>query len=575
MFGFIGAVIPEERKIDLVYYSHENVDTIYNEYNDRNYQIVQLTLDKFKRDKVFYYDDEIIILLEGVVYNFIGLEKKFGITDRGKLLKKLYNKTEIEKFADMLNGYFSFVIIDKIKKVAYLVTDQISYRPIWYFYSNHILLFSTDIAWLYKTIKKNDLPFALDCDGAFCLLNYGYMLGDITLVNGVKKLLAGNIAIFDHKEIRKTTYFQIPDFENRPLLSAQKYDEILQNIDFELKNSVKNAYLKDDEYGYKHIITLSGGLDSRIILFISVALGFQSTCITMGESQCKDLRISSEICDSLRQEHIIYELNNGLYLDDIESAIESNGGTILWPGFAHCYRLLSNINLDGYGAVHSGDLGDAVLGGSLVGRTADHKISIDSLLYSSKFIDGFSESFKQREIERYPDQYHFNYYNRGLNSAGNGCFAAQRFTECSSPFISKEMINISFHIPQKNLQNHRLYIDYMKKFLPHACDFIWEKTGCRPGTGEIRKYAVSWLRKVQHHLLHKSISMNPFDKWYRENIEMRNYLDRNYRNSIRVIEGNKLLQEAVTEKYKSKYVMDKTLACLLLRTIDYYDIDLC
>lgn len=567
MFGFIGEF--GKKKTSLKINSHEQ--GVYVEHqmefeNFYHYRIKQLTLNKFLKDKIFYENKNYIVAFEGVVYNFKQLRQKYSLHTNEELIIYLLDNYEIHEVARMLDGYYAAVVIYKSENILCLFTDHIGYRPLWFFKDENHFYFSTDIDWLYQTVRHNIGQLELDSNGIACLLSFGYMIGDIMPVKGVRKLLPGHILYINKEKLEDKVYYHIPfttEFE--------EYNEerLLKSIDDCLTKSVLKVMEKDDEYGYKHIMNLSGGLDSRIIFFKAYELGYKFTCLTMGESNCQDIRISSNICNDYKQEHLIYELNNGLYLNNIKSAIIANGGSIMWPGFAHGFRIKSFLDLREYGLIHSGDLGDAILGGSLNVNTKT--VVFDSLLYGSVKA-GVSNKFVKDEIDRYPNQTIFNYYNRGINSAGNGCFGSQQFTEASSPFVSRELLNLMFSLPYDVASNHKIYFKYLKKYMPDACHFIWDHTGCKPGTNRFLVELSKWKRRIDHKILKKDDSMNPYEKWYRNNREFRQYLSDVYSFIDRNVLEKYIPFEEVEKRVGDGSCMDKMLVCELAFLIQYYNI---
>ena len=311
-----------------------------------------------------------------------------------------------------------------------------------------------------------------------------------------------------------------------------------------------------------------------MVVLTAKRLGYDTLCMTMGESKCDDILISSQICNDYGQEHTIYELNNGLYLMNFDEAIVGNGGTIMAPGYLHSYRLKSLYNFNNYGAIHSGDLGDLIMGGSLIGKIDDQTISLKDAMYGSVFLDGFTDTFKEREINRYKDQFHFNYYNRGLNSAGNGCIATQCFTECSSPFLDKDLAKLMFSVPYNELYNHKLYLRYLESFLPGACNYIWTGTGCKPNASGVVKRA-NYLKNVFFvKVLHKKKSMNPYDMWYSHNTDLQAYFKNLFNSGSWIAKKNPGLWADLNVRFSSKKVMDKSLACTLICLCNHYQLEI-
>lgn len=574
MYGFIGRISKNSDEAELYCEPHMGHSAlIENKTVCGSFQIKQLTLDKFKNDKVFYESEDTVIVVEGVIYNFSELEDEYKLKDRGRLLEIMYMNLSVSDFADKLRGMFAMAIYDKKEKKLELVSDHISYKTVWYALVDGSLIFSTDIDWLYRTYSRYE-PLTIEYNGLYCLLNYGYMLGDVNPVKGIKKLLAGNVLQYLNGAIAVNNYYTVPHIqESEKGISKEQIDKYLKLIDEAFEKGVTDVYRKDDEYGYKHCMTVSGGMDSRAILFMARRLGYKTLCLTMGESGCEDIKISSKICHDLGMEHVVYELDNGNFLKTMDMALEASGATIVYPGFAHIYRFMKLMNFDGYGAVHSGDVGGLILGGAFLTETDDF-MTFPSIRYGSEFLNRFDENFMQKEKQRYRDFFRFGFYNRQLNSSCNGYYATSFFNECSFPFITKELLNAAFQIPQDLIKDHRLYALYMKKYLPEAADYIWEKTGCKPGAGKLKRYVVKWKQRIKFHIFKKSISMNPFEKWYRENSDIREYFDEIFKDADDIKKENPTLYHDLVKRYSSDRVMDKSLACEAVAFIKKYNIKL-
>ena len=96
--------------------------------------------------------------------------------------------------------------------------------------------------------------------GAYLLLTFGFMLQDYTLIEGIKRIPPGSILSYSQEEILINRYYQV---KSTPYVNDSE-EEIIQNIDLLFSEAIRLEYTKDLEYGYQHIATLSGGLDSRM-----------------------------------------------------------------------------------------------------------------------------------------------------------------------------------------------------------------------------------------------------------------------------------------------------------------------
>lgn len=68
------------------------------------------------------------------------------------------------------------------------------------------------------------------------------------------------------------------------------------------KNAIKRAFEKDLEYGYKHLVALSGGLDSRMTAWVAHTMGYTNMLnYTFSQTDYLDEKVPKQITDKLKQ----------------------------------------------------------------------------------------------------------------------------------------------------------------------------------------------------------------------------------------------------------------------------------
>lgn len=102
------------------------------------------------------------------------------------------------------------------------------------------------------------------------------------------------------------------------------------------RRTIELEFEKDKEYGYKHIATVSGGLDSRMTTWVVHDMGYTDQVnYTFSQSGYLDETIAKEIARDLKHEWIFKFLDNGNFLTNIEDMIKVNFGNFLYTGSAH------------------------------------------------------------------------------------------------------------------------------------------------------------------------------------------------------------------------------------------------
>ncbi|AYD39338.1 asparagine synthase [Clostridium fermenticellae] len=480
--------------------------------------IARYTNKKFLDDKMFEETNDFFIVIEGVIFNKKDLMNSFASSSYLDLIHKLYDNYG-ETFFKYFKGEFSGMLYDKINGKYIIFTNETGSKPIFYYNFNSTYIFSSELKVITDILKFNNIDFNLDEIGAYFLLTYGYMLEDYTLIRQVKKLQAGNYIVLDKDKMKIHSYNTI---KNQPY-NSESYEKTIGKLDELFKYAVKTQYEKDDEYQYKHISSLSGGLDSRMEVMIAHELGY-SNCLnlTFGQNGCLDEIVAKAISSDINNEFVFYSLDNGNYLMDIDEMLICNDGLILYSGAAHVLSALKNINFEDYGIYHTGQVGDAVLGSFINNVNINNKSKIGDGAYSYRLLDRISDVVYNIQY-KYNDEEIFKFYNRAFNGAINGDWVANQFTEFSSPFLYKDFFDYALKIPREYKYEERIYIDWINKLHPNIGNYKWEKIGIRPTNSLIK---VKLYNKIIRRIFFKNRieSMNPFDYWYNNNHNLKKFL---------------------------------------------------
>lgn len=202
---------------------------------------------------------------------------------------------------------------------------------------NNILIYGSGLRAVLNIMRECGYETNLSELGAYFLLTFGYMLKDNTLCSTVKKLLPGTILNFDLEDgsISTERYYEL---RSTPYIEDTK-ENILRETDRRFKEAIKKEYDKDLEYGYRHVATLSGGLDSRMNVTKAKMLGYEDIlAITFSQSNYLDEHIAKQIASDFGFDFLFFSLDNGNYLKDIESPIIANDGQVFLPGLLTCWQ---------------------------------------------------------------------------------------------------------------------------------------------------------------------------------------------------------------------------------------------
>ena len=229
-----------------------------------------------------------VIVFNGEIYNHKDL--------RDTLIKKGYHfnsltDTEVILNAYLewgtdclskLNGMFAFVIYDKIKKIFFCARDRAGEKPFFYSCINENFFFSSELKVFLKIFffSKKINHQALDC-----YLGFGYIPGELSIVNNFKKLPPAHAMIFDvnKKKLKVWKYWELPKFQISGNLNLNE-DSLIDEFEVLMESAVKSQMIADVPVG----ILLSGGVDSSLITSMAAKSSSKVKTFTVGFDQFKD-----------------------------------------------------------------------------------------------------------------------------------------------------------------------------------------------------------------------------------------------------------------------------------------------
>ncbi|MFH0906339.1 MAG: asparagine synthase (glutamine-hydrolyzing), partial [archaeon] len=217
-----------------------------------NTRLSIIDLDSGKQP-IFNEDKSIVIVFNGEIFNYKELRSKlepkhkFYTNSDTEVIIHLYEEFS-EKLFDYLDGQFAFAIWDSNRKKILLGRDHIGICPLYYYFKNNQLIFSSEIK---SILEVGNLEFNSNILNNY--LQNGYINSNETIIKDILKLGPGKFLIFqnDNVSIQKYNWLEI----NYPKKLSK--DTIIKITSEEIKKST----ISDVPIG----LYLSGGLDSNVI----------------------------------------------------------------------------------------------------------------------------------------------------------------------------------------------------------------------------------------------------------------------------------------------------------------------
>jgi asparagine synthase (glutamine-hydrolysing) len=530
-------------------------------------------LSKFLKDKVFEGDHYVFVCTDGVLLNTGQLRARLDKASNFELLAQLYSEGGISAVS-RLRGSFSGIIYDGKENVWHVFTDHLGTKPVFYFVdeSRRCVVISSELKMLLHAIRHLGYSPKLCEVGAYCLLTFGFMLGDYTYVEDVKRLPAGCVLTIKDNVAHLTQYYKLA---STPYLDEPK-NTMIEELDRRFRAAVNDEYQKDLEYGYKHIATLSGGLDSRMSLTYAKQLGYSDILtITLSQANYWDEKIAKKISADYRYQFLFYGLDNGNYLKDIEKPVSANDGLVLFPGSAHLLAMESLIDWQRLGILHTGMIGDFVMGSYLYrpSHSSPGARSVRKIAYSTKLLKKIPVRVVEKEQQRFENDELFSFYERCLNGAWNGFWTTHQFTEATSPFVHIDFLDYVMRIPPRFRYREKIYQSWIRKFASEASKYRWEKTGMRIGAPRAITFTRQALRYLKSRMGASSYSMNPEDYWYRTNETLRTTFKTSFERDITYLHEYPKLKDDVAYLFQNGTLLEKGQCLTLLEAIRLFLFD--
>lgn len=218
-----------------------------------------------RSNQPFVYTDDISIVFNGEVYNFLELKKQYlsDVTLRTEsdteVICAMYEKYGLDS-VKLFNGMFAFVIYDRRKNLMVGARDRLGKKPLYYWHEGKNLEFASQP----KVIKyAND--FHIDATARQFYLLQGVIPDPYSPFEEVKKLRAGECFTFNlaSGKLDIQTYWDV-DTNSCGFTAPKSYDEAKQMVKDLLFDAVRLRLNANVPVG----TFLSGGIDSSLICAI-------------------------------------------------------------------------------------------------------------------------------------------------------------------------------------------------------------------------------------------------------------------------------------------------------------------
>lgn len=409
-----------------------------------------------------------------------------GGEDSSTATKKIFNKwTEDNTFRwdEEVSGPFVAIMIDKERKELNIITDLMSFIPVYEARLGDEFIVGTHTDILAKASNnKDDFDFVSVAD---FILN-SVVTFPYTFYNNIKQI---NPASKHKWEIEDGTYFT--EFYWKP-----NEDNPYSTID---EAAIR---LREGIEEYIHVITdsmskiaffISGGEDSRTILSLASKKCAKDTFIFLDDMN-REGDIAKDVSDRLKTNFYMFRRDSTFYLDILKECSDLVGSGAQYK-HVHTYGFHKSCGLNEYSAVFGGFLSDTLLKGYYIKKSKIHnrlpflpsfnipiqdKISIVSSDHvDEKIINEINNRRKRHfswisNIRPNTTNEWFNLWPISMHLDIPNLYGNRRLFPSYEPFMANKVVKIAAAVPQTWKLNRKLFHRMAKpslettKKIPHS-----------------------------------------------------------------------------------------------------------
>ena len=346
--------------LEIIAYRGPDDKKIIN-YSSFSCGVNRLSIEAIDNGEQPIQNDRYIMGFNGEIFNYKNLIDKYNFKKSEVnceiiLLLKLWTKLGI-KFIHEIKGQYAIFIFDKKKNELYLFRDPYGIRPIYYYYKNNILAFSSEIKSIVSAI---DDDFYIENESLKQIAMFWTNIGNQTSVKGVFSLEPGSYFYWKRGQFKTVKFYQEPIFKRKSYDNSNK--DYSREIYQKLKTSVNNQI--HGEVGYA--CYLSGGIDSSAIAYIlskRSKVPLDTFSISFQDKEYDESKAQNQVSKFLNSNHHKIHIK-AIDIANVFSQVIDHSETLLFrTAPAPLYLLSKQVKKSGHKVVYTGEGADEILFG--------------------------------------------------------------------------------------------------------------------------------------------------------------------------------------------------------------------
>lgn len=402
-----------------------------------------------------------------LIGNFSFQKNTFSGMNEDNHGRSVYYKEEpdLKLLFKQLNGTYCYIGFNATTNKIFIFTDYLGFYPLFLYQDEHQIIVSSEIK-LAKVATEKKLNWNPEAIQSY--LDNGHLISNQSWFTEIVRMRpASNYLLNCHSnQISRTYYWTWSEVSK----TKRPKDELIDSY-FELFESGISTL--DHETNNSFGVSLSGGLDSRLIAFLA-SKNCNLSSFSFGDAINFEVKIAQQVSQSLGIKHEFIPINMSSWLENRLNAFWKVDGLLhlghLHEAPVHKY-LAANYPVYFHGFFGGGiyanrSVSNLEMKSSLIpkylklGTSPDE---CDDIYYSRQFIDTYLIDQKIR------------------NQAAHSIYLLSAQCKLILPFYNMNWMCLNYSIDDNLQINHKFYLEVLKKYLSMELLAIpWQRTGFPP-----------------------------------------------------------------------------------------------
>jgi len=302
------------------------------------------------------------IVFNGEIYNHAEIRKQ--LEQRGHRYRTNSDTETIvhlyeEHGPDCVNhlrGMFAFAIWDRDKRTLFCARDRLGIKPFYYRLSRESFLFGSEIKVL---LAHSGVRPQFHFPALPEFLAFGYLSGEETFYEGVRKLMPGHWAeISENGECKIQQYWDLDVSSTEPVRDEAYYVRTYREM---LEQAVESHLMSDVPLG----VFLSGGVDSSAVAALMTKIRkspIETFSVGYAEQTYSELPYARTVAQHLNSVHHEVLVSENEFFDSLPQLIWHEDEPVVWPSSISLY-FVARLARERVVVVLTGEGSDETLGG--------------------------------------------------------------------------------------------------------------------------------------------------------------------------------------------------------------------